>query len=286
MNKEIAYIKSLLMDASPPEKLPEDLRAIEGIEQIDFIIRSLREGTYDICNGNLDETIKGTGYLVGTAKNIQATFRHLIWQIENIYSGDFSQEIQFLGDISQSLNKGAKKLESHINSLSEKEKELVELSELDHLTKIYNRRKLEEIINKETEEAKESGSKFSVCILDIDDFKLVNDNFGHLVGDEVLNKIACTVNLNIRAVDYLGRWGGEEFLVVFPNIGIDESFKIAERIRKAIEKDDYADIGKVTASFGVAEYSKDINSDDLVHKADKAMYRAKLLGKNQVCKIE
>jgi polar amino acid transport system substrate-binding protein len=154
-------------------------------------------------------------------------------------------------------------------------KQLEELSKTDALTKLYNRRKIDEILNKL------QNKKYSLILLDIDNFKEINDVFGHLEGDKVLIKIAELLKNNINSNDVLGRWGGEEFLLICKNTKEHEAYLIAERLRKLIEENDFK-IRKVTASFGVSEANKKTSIKDVLAKADIAMYNAKQNGRNQV----
>lgn len=110
---------------------------------------------------------------------------------------------------------------------------------------------------------------------------MVNDSFGHLTGDHVLKTVASIVKASIRETDYLVRWGGEEFLVLAPNAGLEKAHLLAERLRNVISEHIFEHIGRITASFGVAVYRECETKDAFVLRADHAMYRAKL-SKNRV----
>jgi diguanylate cyclase (GGDEF)-like protein len=122
---------------------------------------------------------------------------------------------------------------------------------------------------------------FSVIMLDIDDFKKINDTYGHDEGDAVLQKIAEILLTQSRESDIVGRWGGEEFLIICQQSRIDGALTVAEKICHAIEKEVFANNVTVTASFGVAEYS-DKTKLSVVVRADNALYKAKKEGKNKV----
>ncbi|OHE10979.1 MAG: hypothetical protein A2513_01425 [Sulfurimonas sp. RIFOXYD12_FULL_33_39] len=157
------------------------------------------------------------------------------------------------------------------------------LSITDPLTKIYNRIHLEESFKEELNRAKRYKTNFSVILLDIDHFKEVNDTYGHDIGDEVLIDIAKILKQNIRATDILGRWGGEEFLIILPQTDILETGLLAEKLRMAIENNTFDKIGKKTCSFGVSEFKEsDESSKNIVKRADNALYKAKDLGRNRV----
>lgn len=150
------------------------------------------------------------------------------------------------------------------------------LSTTDTLTGLYNRRKIDEILN----EIK--NNKFSLILLDIDKFKDINDKYGHLIGDKVLIKFAKLLKSNINVNDEIGRWGGEEFLLICKNTSESEAYKIAERLRIIFEKEDFDIERKVTASFGICEAKKDSSLKEVLANADAALYKAKQRGRNQV----
>ena len=143
---------------------------------------------------------------------------------------------------------------------------------------------LMEFLEREVERAKRYKKPLSILLLDIDDFKRINDTQGHLVGDKVLKELVEEIRKNVRRVDMLGRYGGEEFVVVLPETGLREAKKVAEKIRKRVERKNFTHSLKVTISIGVAELDllKD-TVDFLLSKADNAMYVAKRKGKNNVC---
>ncbi len=126
---------------------------------------------------------------------------------------------------------------------------------------------------------------FSVILLDLDDFKRVNDTLGHLIGDEVLVKLAKILKTNIRDSDTVGRWGGEEFLVILPKADENEAAIVADKLRKTIEEADFGIGSTITASMGVGSSDGDLNLTVLLSYADKALYKAKKDGKNTVVKV-
>ena len=133
------------------------------------------------------------------------------------------------------------------------------------------------------EDCKQVSGQLAVAVMDIDHFKLVNDNFGHIVGDEVLKEVAKIIKESIRKVDTAGRWGGEEFMIVLPDSDLDVGRILAEKIRTKIESNDFSKVGRLTASFGVAEFKDGISEIEFVNRADNAMYQAKNQGRNKVC---
>lgn len=168
-----------------------------------------------------------------------------------------------------------------MNDITSK-KELEHLSITDKLTDLNNRQKLDQVLQYEYTQSQRYGSRFSVILLDLDDFKDINDSYGHLVGDNVLIKLADILRQSVRDSDTVGRWGGEEFLVIVPKASEDEAKLVAEKLRSSIEKTDF-DVGKtVTASIGVCTNSGDTTLTYMLSQADKAMYSAKKNGKNIV----
>jgi len=169
-----------------------------------------------------------------------------------------------------------------ITELKTKEIMLKELSITDQLTKVYNRVHLDEILNSQHYRFKRSAEACSVVLIDIDYFKQVNDTYGHLVGDRVLIEFTQLLSHVIRKGDTLGRWGGEEFLVILPHTQKAEAVKFAEKLRVIIQNNIFSDVKHKTASFGVASFTEDITVNHVIENADKALYNAKEDGRNCV----
>ena len=171
----------------------------------------------------------------------------------------------------------------------EMEKELQVLATTDGLTGLLNRHTWMRAAEKELRRAARYKLPFSVVMLDIDDFKTVNDTWGHLAGDKVLRKIGKILLQECRSVDIPGRYGGEEFVVLLPHTDIEGAVKLAERLRERIEAEDMGIPKSVTATFGVSSYNPekpDENLDQILLRADKALYRGKKMGKNRVVVAE
>ncbi|WP_323590243.1 sensor domain-containing diguanylate cyclase [Aliarcobacter butzleri] len=219
-------------------------------------------------------------------------------KIKNRKYNDVSQiesPILEIALLSASFENMAQSINSYQNSLEEKVKqrteellvknaELLRLSITDNLTKLYNRVKLDKSLQEEMNRSLRYNTNFSIILLDIDYFKKVNDNFGHQVGDEVLIESAQILSKNIRNVDILGRWGGEEFLVICPETKIEDAIKVASHINEAIKLHKFSTYpNTITMSLGVATFSKHIkNVDDIILNADKALYQAKEEGRDKV----
>lgn len=160
---------------------------------------------------------------------------------------------------------------------------LENLSVTDRLTGLYNRRKLDEVLAQECERARRTQSPMAVIIVDVDNFKSVNDTYGHQVGDRVLVEIAGIIQKSVRIVDSVARWGGEEFMILCPDTNLVGACTVAENIRAAIGNHDFPVVGGKTSCFGVAEYRPDETPEAVVRRADEALYRAKSGGRNRVC---
>ena len=160
------------------------------------------------------------------------------------------------------------------------EKLLEYLSITDKLTAAYNRSHFEQVLG--TWIKNKRHEPIALLLFDIDDFKKVNDRFGHMAGDQALVGIAEVVSAHIRDEDLFARWGGEEFVVLFSNTGIEKATELAERLRRVVEVNPWGDAGKITISVGVAEYRENESLVDFVNRVDKKMYDAKRAGKNRV----
>ncbi len=151
----------------------------------------------------------------------------------------------------------------------------------DALTGVYNRFKLDKELDAALEWYHQRNRPFALIMLDIDHFKEVNDEYGHQKGDEVLKHIAQLLVESSRSTDIVGRWGGEEFMIITPETNLRGGFLLAEKLRKAIETYALSDAQKITASFGVTEPRAGISSKQLLQEVDEALYEAKHKGRNQ-----
>lgn len=155
--------------------------------------------------------------------------------------------------------------------------------QLNILSKTDNRLMINEIFQQEISRFKRYETPISIIMLDIDYFKKINDTYGHNIGDFVLIEFAKVVKTNIRETDHLGRWGGEEFVVVCTNTHLKGAVNLANSLKKAITNIDINNKYKLTCSFGVSELKKDQDLESLIKSADDALYQAKNEGRNKVC---
>jgi len=164
---------------------------------------------------------------------------------------------------------------------------LLELSNTDHLTGLFNRRYLMESLGREVQRSSRRGGNLSLIILDIDHFKQVNDSYGHLQGDVVLQKVADLLRKELRAYDTAARYGGEEFIAVLPDAALEDAVFVAERVRSAVQANRFSgELSELslTVSLGVAMFSQQgcTTVDSFIKLADDALYRAKTNGRNRV----
>ncbi|EDZ63080.1 response regulator receiver (CheY-like) modulated diguanylate cyclase [Sulfurimonas gotlandica GD1] len=175
------------------------------------------------------------------------------------------------------------KLEEKIQQELSKNIELNALAITDKLTGLYNRVKLDKVLDLEINKMVKLQAEISIIFIDIDRFKPINDTYGHQIGDKVLQSFSQVLKNNIRKTDIVGRWGGEEFLIICHEANIEGSLHLAENLRKIIENTSFEYIKELTASFGVASFEDGDSIDSLVERADKALYKAKHNGRNKVC---
>lgn len=214
------------------------------------------------------------------SKGIGSKIERLISYMKLVENGDLTVRSYYDGnDEFKELNINFNKM---VHNLSKHMNEVKILSITDGLTGLYNHRYVTEALDRSMRNAIENETPLSIMMMDIDNFKSINDNYGHVAGDDVLVDIAKVLTGNMRGDDIIGRYGGEEFLVVMPNVDIVGAEFTAERIRTLIEKITIGEIGgKVTVSIGVKELCGESYSE-FINEADKLLYQAKRNGKNRV----
>jgi diguanylate cyclase (GGDEF)-like protein/PAS domain S-box-containing protein len=178
-------------------------------------------------------------------------------------------------------------IERDVTELINLQEQLEILSRTDPLTGLLNRRAFDEILESEFSRYKRNRDVYSLLILDIDHFKLINDKYGHPTGDVVLKSISNSCKTNLRAHDNVARYGGEEFCVLLPSTNALTAYEIAEKLRKIISNTSIPSENggiRFTVSVGVSEvYNSDINHSDILDRADENLYKAKKTGRNRVC---
>jgi diguanylate cyclase (GGDEF)-like protein/PAS domain S-box-containing protein len=172
------------------------------------------------------------------------------------------------------------------DQLAEANAKLEDLATTDGLTGLRNHRSFQEFFERQFLIAKRAKDHLSLVLLDVDHFKLINDEFGHPAGDEILRQLSKILEDMGRKSDFIARYGGEEFVVVLPDTDAQGALEAAERFRKAVEEHDF-EICKVTASFGCATMdSTDASHHDIVSRADQALYASKRAGRNRVTHLD
>jgi diguanylate cyclase (GGDEF)-like protein len=188
----------------------------------------------------------------------------------------------FLGIFSSSMQQS---LYQNGQKLKEAYRRIEELAELDELTGAFNRRSIMRMLDEEMARSTRSGAPCSVALIDLDWFKRINDGHGHPTGDEVLRTFAITMFANIRNIDRFGRYGGEEFLLILPELSEDDAARALDRLRAIIAELDWSAFSpgmKVTISAGVATLRPNEGPDTLLARADSALYSAKARGRNRI----
>ena len=201
-------------------------------------------------------------------------------------AGEIGRLTRVFNMMAERLRRSRAEVEAARRALEEKNQLLEVLAVTDGLTGLYNRKKLDEILVDQFARFRRYHWPFALLMLDLDNFKSINDNYGHVAGDEVLTTVAAKLKQLVRTVDYVARYGGEEFVVVLTETPMGEALDIAERIRAAVEVPSVNAGSKtisVTVSLGVT-YSQDSDDDPekLLFRADHALYEAKRAGRNQV----
>ena len=169
-----------------------------------------------------------------------------------------------------------------ITELKNQELDLEKISRTDQLTQICNRMYIDELLHVQYYRFKRSHEECSIILIDIDYFKLVNDKYGHIVGDKVLIQFANLMKDSIRIGDFVGRWGGEEFLVILPHTNLANAMLLAEKLRELVHNCVFDTVKHKTASFGVATFKDGMSIENLIDVADKALYNAKDSGRNRI----
>lgn len=205
-----------------------------------------------------------------------ASFSYYFYSVTyNSYMKKINESEKLLKTMEHSLNKEVRKRIFEIERSNEK---LLEMSKIDLLTKSFNKITILNIIEKLINNKKEE--VFSILMFDIDNFKIINDSLGHVTGDMCLKTLSNIASSNIREVDYLGRYGGDEFIIVLPSLGENEARFVAERFRNKVNETSNP---KFTVSIGIATCPYDGQTvKDLISVADKGLYKSKIRGKNAI----
>jgi len=228
-------------------------------------------------------TVIGAEYLLFTDRfdATRETLHGMVLMATLVWCASFGN---YVAQLKKSLRQSNSELREAVSNVSR-------MATRDHLTQSFNRRYMMESLSREKARADRSGSTFSVCILDLDHFKALNDAYGHLVGDRVLTAFAYQARHELRATDVMdldsegrcfGRFGGEEFMCLLPSTDEEGGKRCAERLREATDETVFEDDVTITLSAGVAEYLPGESIVDTLRRADDALYFAKQTGRNRV----
>jgi diguanylate cyclase (GGDEF)-like protein len=336
------YIRRLLKDNTIP-KLEGELADLPVLQEIYHDLKTIREILFAFAGGDLSPAIPIRGIIPGCLKTLQAHLRHMIWQVQMVEQGDFTQQVQFMGEFSNAFNSMVNQFDMTLRELKAKELDLQALADSlrkeinlrntavealqesesrfkylashDPLTGAMNRRSFMERAEYELRAARSLGISSGIVMMDIDHFKDFNDTWGHQAGDDALRHVVAIITSMLRKNDFLGRYGGEEFIFFFSHADKKTGIAIAERVREAIASTPVklgAKLLAITASFGVV-LTEDVNIPEedaatapgrgnpagasgeegnsgifehLIHCADLALYKAKEGGRNQVVCFE
>ena len=317
----LKYIECL-QDAKEIPPIPELFADDDSFISYRKKILELRNTLSALSRGNLSTRITAKGFIAGSCKSLQANLRHLMWKVNQVEVGDYDHSVDFLGDLSISFNNMVLKLKTTVEALMQKEESLTVLavslqneakkrSELlqrlkkseqkfkhlaqhDPLTDLLNRRSFFSFAEDALASAATLNEPCCVAMLDIDNFKLLNDKYGHIEGDLALQFVVNQSLAALRQTDIMGRYGGEEFIFLFTYTGEEHGYIAANRVRNAIEQQAFSfengDRMYLTASIGFTVIMPDRATTDYgqtlrlgITQADAALYQAKAQGKNRVC---
>jgi diguanylate cyclase (GGDEF)-like protein len=215
-----------------------------------------------------------------TKLNLEA----LQWMALALTLVQFSYLAGFVSKLRSNVRKKNQELAAQNLQLEIALQRISDMAIRDELTGVYNRRYLMERIAEETQRSLRNGSAYSIGMIDIDFFKLVNDTYGHPAGDEVLRRVSVAASDALRLTDCFGRFGGEEFMMVLIDTPLEGAMITAERVRSAVEALDFPEIDaslRITISIGVAEHARRTESAATIKRADDSLYVAKKNGRNQ-----
>jgi len=309
----LEHILKLLRNNKVPE-LPDEYAENSSIVQIHQDLKSIRNILRAFSSGDFSPEINIRGIIPGCLKSLQANLRHLIWQVQMVEKGDFTQKVHFMGEFSDAFNSMVRIFSLSLSKLQEegetlaaindklrKEIEYVEvlkeseahfkfLASYDTLTGVLNRRSFIEKVEIELANAAYLCVPCCLAMMDIDHFKNFNDTYGHLGGDEALRHTVKTIEPMLRKNDFMGRYGGEEFILFFYNTDEKTGLKVLERLRTHLAESPVLLLKgpvEIHASFGFVATNVEKSAEKnyiqkLIHDADIALYAAKTSGRNKV----
>ncbi len=256
------------------------------------VLRDVQSKTINVLKNFLEQvlatTITTSDYETKLEKYSEQLNRaEDLTEIQDILE-EMIQETSNMVESTRDLQSKLKEASSQVEMLREELAKTAEEAKRDALTGLRNRKAFDEEIEKLYKRYKEKGDIFSLIMIDIDHFKRFNDRFGHKVGDRVLQVVANTLNYTLKGKDFIGRYGGEEFVVLLPYTSLDNACVVADQIRENIARKRLRvtktgeNLGTMTVSVGVSEIKENDTIESVVERADKALYLAKNSGRNNV----
>ena len=222
------------------------------------------------------------GVSVLAARSTRHSLQKVIHPLKDLAEGNASFDKRLVRHTDDEMGELVTWFNQLTDKLEQDYRAIEQLSITDKLTQLYNRTKMEELFDQELNQINRYEVPFSIVLIDLDHFKSVNDTYGHLTGDKVLQELAAVLKNNIRKTDYLGRIGGEEFLIIATHTNLEQCLILAENLRKKIESFDFFEVGQKTGSLGVATYHDGDDEKSMMQRADDCLYYAKEHGRNQV----
>jgi diguanylate cyclase (GGDEF)-like protein len=217
--------------------------------------------------------------------------------VEYIFKSDDTEEQNVL--IMDIKTMEPRSFQINVNAISNSSKYVITLSDVtklktkanlfenkatyDALTNVYNRSKFNDVFDLTLQTAVSNDHPLCFAIMDIDFFKKVNDNYGHVTGDETLITFAKAIQEKVRSTDTFARWGGEEFVLSLPGTSVENAFKVVDSLREVIEQTTFKEIGNITCSVGLTQLKEGDTVEDILKRSDEALYDAKESGRNKVC---
>ena len=263
-------IENVLVEVEPEEKELIKRVASEIVSEIDGVIESLEKH-----NQKLSEK--------------EESFKEIKENVEDRSVKDMVGEVLYeLKEIrkqNEELKKRLEEANSQIKKLTDELEEREKEATIDFLTQVANRASFDRALSDMVNDFYRRNYPFALIMIDIDNFKKINDTYGHQAGDYVLQELARVLKSQLRARDVIARYGGEEFAIILPGVTFSQALRVAERLRRSVEKHlfKYKDVQiPVTISLGLAMMRDGLDETAIVEKADKALYLAKRSGKNQV----
>ena len=307
-------LHQVLLTGGLPRNCPVEVRENQKVKNFINDLDAIQKFLMAMANGDLEPELKVKGKVAGALKTLQSNLRQLTWQAQRIASGDLNQSVAFMGDFATAINamvenlsqtratleqRAAEAQEAHKEAQSANRRLRKQLREIralqaqlreeairDPLTGCFNRRYLEETLDREFSRALRENYPVSLAMIDIDQFKNVNDRFGHQAGDLMLQAVGNLFRSETRAGDIICRYGGEEFLLVLPNTPLEATQRRAESWRSLFEdlRVLFGDgVLCATLSCGLAAFPKHGGTRDaILEAADQALYAAKDAGRNCV----